>query len=552
MDILFLGKEVKSIMSILNSIANIFRSHSKSTGWAIQSEITRMGFDDDKKQSGVVLGINPYTRKLMLDDSNHHVLLAAPTRSGKGVNTILPTSLLWKDSLFCFDYKGELYAETSGYRSQVLGQKIIKFSPSCDGGTSHWNSLSEIRLRTKEEWPDAFRIAQILVAGKDANSSKIWTTKTASLIAAVMLHLLYKRNLEGKRMPNLHDVQQFFKAEDFETQLEAMTSFPHITEDEFFEQEDIDPEYRFSVPSDEHPISQNPFCAAYGEYIRDFQPFQQDLGGTGNVHSISDLREAMSTRRQMISFQNEPWCVLLTHPKVRETCLSVYLETSKEARATILTYARMALDVFGNATIYKNLEVSDFSIRDLLDASKNISLYFTYSVQERALQSPVAHLFVSMLLDAVSLSDAADSHSKHPHLLVLLDDSDMLGYLDNLQPALVVCGTKGTRILVSAHNLDELAKTYGDANRISSNCGIQLYFTPNSTGSMTGDAIAAKLDGKVTLRGNALTSKDIMNMSSKRGILFVDDNNPILIHKFRYYKYASFTKKTNLPQPDAD
>ena len=57
------------------------------------------------KDSGVVVGINPYTNKIMLHDGPEHILLMAPTRSGKGVNTIIPTGLIWKHSIFFFDIK---------------------------------------------------------------------------------------------------------------------------------------------------------------------------------------------------------------------------------------------------------------------------------------------------------------------------------------------------------------------------------------------------------------------------------------------------------------
>lgn len=40
------------------------------------------------KKSGVVVGVNPYNKHLMLHDGVEHILLVAPTRSGKGVNTV--------------------------------------------------------------------------------------------------------------------------------------------------------------------------------------------------------------------------------------------------------------------------------------------------------------------------------------------------------------------------------------------------------------------------------------------------------------------------------
>ena len=53
-----------------------------------------------------------------------HVLLYAPTRSGKGVEPYFPTLLSWKQSVFVTDLKGELYELTAGWREGHAKNKV--------------------------------------------------------------------------------------------------------------------------------------------------------------------------------------------------------------------------------------------------------------------------------------------------------------------------------------------------------------------------------------------------------------------------------------------
>lgn len=51
------------------------------------------------------------------------VMLVAPTRSGKGVGTIIPNLLNWNQSCIVVDIKGENFDVTSGFRARH-GQEV--------------------------------------------------------------------------------------------------------------------------------------------------------------------------------------------------------------------------------------------------------------------------------------------------------------------------------------------------------------------------------------------------------------------------------------------
>lgn len=72
------------------------------------------------------------------------VMLAAPTRSGKGVAVAIPNLLTYPDSVVCLDVKLENYGYTSAYR-QKYGQEVYLWAPFDETGRTHrWNPLERI------------------------------------------------------------------------------------------------------------------------------------------------------------------------------------------------------------------------------------------------------------------------------------------------------------------------------------------------------------------------------------------------------------------------
>lgn len=73
-----------------------------------------------------------------------HVLLAAKTRSGKGVSFVMPNAFFWSESLVVLDVKRENWDATAGHRRR-MGQDVFLFQPLAEDGRTHcWNPLGNI------------------------------------------------------------------------------------------------------------------------------------------------------------------------------------------------------------------------------------------------------------------------------------------------------------------------------------------------------------------------------------------------------------------------
>ena len=153
--------------------------------FANPSEIKKMGL---RSKSGVLLG--EYKKKLLIAEGYQHILLFAPTGSGKGVGFVIPNLLFWKDSVIVHDIKLENYEFTSGWRRQHLKQKVFLWNPADPNGISHcYNPMDWISDKPGQMVDDVQKICNFLLPKQE-----FWSNEARSLLAGVMLYLVADEN----------------------------------------------------------------------------------------------------------------------------------------------------------------------------------------------------------------------------------------------------------------------------------------------------------------------------------------------------------------------
>ncbi len=198
-----------------------------SARWANQKEIEETGLLDG---NGFVLGTTEEGEYLS-HDSNEHDMLIAPTGSGKGISSVLPTlmSEAWPHSCVVLDVKKENWNATSRFRKETLGQLVIKFEPLIDDGTSAcFNVLDEIRLKTAFEADDVQTICQILIPS-DTKGDPHWPISAAAFLVGVMLHVKYLH--EDASLPL---IGSYLKIKPLGELLMEMLEAEHVEDEDFF------------------------------------------------------------------------------------------------------------------------------------------------------------------------------------------------------------------------------------------------------------------------------------------------------------------------------
>jgi type IV secretion system protein VirD4 len=107
--------------------------------FANERELKRHGF---RSASGIVVGRKG--GRFLTFGGSEHVLVEAPTRSGKGIGIVIPNLLTWAGSVVVLDVKRENFDASAGFRAHY-GQEVFLFNPTDrQGRTARYNPLAYI------------------------------------------------------------------------------------------------------------------------------------------------------------------------------------------------------------------------------------------------------------------------------------------------------------------------------------------------------------------------------------------------------------------------
>ncbi len=231
--VLCFGAYILFMQYLRSSGQEVHRSLHGSAKFATLKDIRKMGLLDN---DGVVLGAwqGRNGKHFMLrHDGPEHVLMVAPTGSGKGVSVVTPTLLTWPHSCVVYDLKKENWALSSRWRKQYVNNTVLRFEPACnDGSGASYNPLAEVRLYTDHDVQDVQNISAIIMDyGTNTSRSGIeyFAEAAYSLLTAHILHVCYERKLNGESA-SLTDVAEALSdpQADFREILERMGNTRHI------------------------------------------------------------------------------------------------------------------------------------------------------------------------------------------------------------------------------------------------------------------------------------------------------------------------------------
>ena len=156
--------------------------------FANQREIKQAGLLQGK---GIVVGKQQQLLKqsYLQFSGQQHVLMSAPTRSGKGVGVVIPNLLTWQDSVVVLDIKQENWNISAGFR-QAHGQQcfLLNLAPR-DYRSHRWNPLHYISSDPSFRINDIQKIGQMLFPNIDSESP-VWQASSRSLWLGLVLYLI--------------------------------------------------------------------------------------------------------------------------------------------------------------------------------------------------------------------------------------------------------------------------------------------------------------------------------------------------------------------------
>ncbi len=157
--------------------------------FATYKEVKKAGLFAKK---GIFLG-KAYGKYLFLD-GYEHLIVFAPTGTGKTTTLTMMNLLTWKESCIVSDIKLQLFSTTSKYRESI-GNKAFLWNPGSREGISHcYNPLDVIVDNRATRIDEIQKIANILIPD-NPKSEPIWQVQSRFLFVALTLYVLDTPNI---------------------------------------------------------------------------------------------------------------------------------------------------------------------------------------------------------------------------------------------------------------------------------------------------------------------------------------------------------------------
>lgn len=185
-------------------------------------------------KNGVVVG--KLNGKLVRLSGQQFVILAAPTRSGKGVGVVIPNLLDYQESMVVLDIKQENFDLTSGWRKSQ-GHEIYLFNPFAEDRRTHrWNPLSYVSKDPAFRVSDLMSIAAMLYPD-GSDDQKFWVSQARNAFMAFSLYLFENcddtqvSGFPGGVSPTLGAVYRVSSGDgtDLRTYLKALSQKPFLS-----------------------------------------------------------------------------------------------------------------------------------------------------------------------------------------------------------------------------------------------------------------------------------------------------------------------------------
>ncbi|MGI9074278.1 MAG: type IV secretory system conjugative DNA transfer family protein [Bryobacteraceae bacterium] len=247
----------------------------------------------------------------------------------------------------------------------------------------------------------------------------------------------------------------------------------------------------------------------------------------GRVACLADLAHVFTrpgssfrdTLDELLNFEHDPgyrhnWQMptgerTITHPVVREKVQEM-LDKEDRDFGGVLSTAKTALTLYSDPLVAKNTSASDFTINDLVNHDRPVSLYLVVPPSDKIRLRPLIRLMFTMtvnrLTEKMVFQGAEQKRNKH-RLLVLIDEFPSLNRMEIFADALSYMAGYGLKAYLITQDIRQIVDAYGNNESIVSNCHVRIAFAPNQFET-------AELLSKMT--GTTTVQKASFNYSGSR------------------------------------
>lgn len=185
------------------------------------------------------------------------------------------------------------------------------------------------------------------------------------------------------------------------------------------------------------------------------------------------------------------------------------IDVPEDEGGSIISTAKNELFIYTDPILANNTSDSDFSVKDLMNHDKPVSLYIVTQPSDIQRITPVFRLLINMIMrknvtDFTFEREEVKEYNQYERvlktiqgkpteqfatikgkgdykhrLLMMLDEFPSLGKMDIIQTSLAYCAGYGIKCYLITQDLTQLMDKYGKNEAITSNCHIQNAYSPN-------------------------------------------------------------------------
>ncbi len=219
----------------------------------------------------------------------------------------------------------------------------------------------------------------------------------------------------------------------------------------------------------------------------------------GRIACLADLAHVFTrpgssfrdTLDELLNFEHDPgygqgWTMPTgertpTHPVVREKVQEM-LDKEEKDFGGVLSTAKTALTLYSDPLVARNTSASDFTINDLVNHERPISLYLVVPPSDKIRLRPLIRLIFTMTVNRLTekmVFEGAEQRRNRHRLLVLIDEFPSLNRMEVFADALSYMAGYGLKAYLITQDIRQIVDAYGNNESIVSNCHVRIAFAPN-------------------------------------------------------------------------
>lgn len=497
------------IVAVITAMREVRSLHGEAR-FANAAEIEKAGLFGN---TGIIIG--KLKNRFLMFPGMQFVLLAAPTRSGKGVGIVVPNLLNFSESAVVLDVKLENFQITSKFRAQH-GQAVYLFNPFSKVGQTHrYNPLGYISDDPRQRVTEILSIGYALYpgAGKDA----FFDDAARNLFLGLCLYLCETPALPRTIGELLR--QSSGKGQPIKKYLQDL-----ITTRNFREETSTDDE---------------------GEEVVTLVPI-----GVWDGEGLPPLSME---------------CV---------DALNRFTSTSDNTLSSILASFNVPLTIWVSPIVDAATSANDFDVRDI--RKKRMTVYIGIPANKLAEAELLINLFFSQLIN-LNTDDLLYSKPELKYSCLLLMDEfaapGRIGIIDKANAYMAGYGLRLLTIIQSPGQIEaEPRKGYGkesartlitnhacqiiytpreqkDANEYSEMLGTYTFKAKGSSRQLGGKAAGGRSESESDQKRALLMPQELKEMNQRQQIISMENTKAIKCEKIAYFQDHVFIDRLKSVSP---